>query len=88
MCRPRPAGDLVRASAGSSCHPKGVGGIGVNVVCPGLRVGGAERRGASRLDSTPDAMLCGAAPGPTLCDLEVLGGGPGGGGGSGMLRPQ
>jgi hypothetical protein len=85
MCKPRAAGDLVRAFEGSSCHPKGVGGIGVNVVCPGLLVGGAESRGC---DSTPGPVLCGPAPGPTLCDLELLGGGPGGGGGNGTFRPQ
>jgi hypothetical protein len=51
----------------------------VSVVWPGLLVGGAEGREGSRADS---------APGPMLCDLELLGGGPGGGGGIGMLRPQ
>lgn len=80
ICRPRAAGDLARSLEGSSSQPIGVGGIGPNVVCPGLRVGGAKGRPGSRLAS---------APGPTLCDLELLGGGgPGGGGGSGMLRPH
>jgi hypothetical protein len=62
--------------------------MGVKVVCPGRRVGGADGRGDSRLDSAPDSEVCDPAPGPTLCDLELLGGGPGGGGGNGMLRPQ
>lgn len=62
-----------------------MGGIGVNVVCPGLRVGGAEGRDGSRFKSEVVPAL---APGPMLCDLELLGGGPGGGGGRGMLRPH
>lgn len=81
MNRPRPAGDLAGSFDGSSCQPIGVGGIGPNAVWPGLRVGGAEGRPGSRL---------GSAPGPRLCDRELLGGGggPGGGGGNGILRPH
>lgn len=59
----------------------GVGGIGVSVVWPGLLVGGAEGRMGTRLELA-------SAPGPMLCDLELLGGGPGGGGGKGTLRFQ
>jgi hypothetical protein len=87
-CRPCAAGDLVRSLEGASCHPCGVGGIGPNVVWPGLRVGGAEGRVDSRVISGPADAPCDPAPGPTLCDRELLGGGPGGGGGNGMLRPQ
>jgi len=81
MCRPWAAGDFGRTLAGSSCQPMGVGGMGVSVVWPGLRVGGAEGRVGTRLD-------VGSVPGPILCDLELPGGGPGGGGGNGTLRPQ
>jgi hypothetical protein len=59
--------------------------MGVKVVCPGRRVGGAEGLVA---DSFPGGTPSDPAPGPTLCDLELLGGGPGGGGGNGILLPQ
>jgi hypothetical protein len=81
ILRPRAAGDFDRFRACSSCQPIGVGGIGVSVVCPGLRVGGAAG-GASLLEGTSKPR------GPRLCDLELLGGGPGGGGGIGILVPQ
>lgn len=55
--------------------------MGVNVVWPGLLVGGAEGRMGTRLE-------LGSAPGPMLCDRELLGGGPGGGGGNGTFRLQ
>lgn len=61
--------------------------MGVNVVCPGLRVGGADGNISPRFEfaSTPTAA---PAPGPTLWDLDPPGGGPGGGGGRGILRFQ
>jgi hypothetical protein len=76
MYSPRAAGDFERLR-GSSCHPTGVGGMGVRVLWPGLRVGGAGRFIVClvTVESRPI--------GPRLCDLELLGGGPGGGGGSG-----
>jgi hypothetical protein len=55
--------------------------MGVNVVCPGLLVGGAEGKMGARIAG-------GSVPGPMLCDRELLGGGPGGGGGNGTLRLQ
>jgi hypothetical protein len=53
--------------------------MGPSVDWPGRRVGGADGKLRFRLKSIP---------GPILCDLEPLGGGPGGGGGSGIPGPQ
>lgn len=55
--------------------------MGVSDVWPGLLVGGDDNKAGFRLEPS-------SAPGPILCDLELLGGGPGGGGGKGTLRFQ
>lgn len=80
MNKPRAAGDFDRLR-GSSCQPTGVGGIGVRVLKPGLRVGGAGTLTVCRFTFV-------SMPGPKLWDLELLGGGPGGGGGKGIVGPQ